>query len=141
MSDSEAATQARAVSPILAVSTIDRLGHGGHNGSRQPRSRVAFAETSGRRDSIEYEPALDRSFHTGQSTTPESVHVISMPVQGPMTWTAQVVGHEIARDEKDNTPFAVYVVEARLNDEVYVVKRRFQAFMELKKQVRRRVWA
>jgi hypothetical protein len=55
-----------------------------------------------------------------------------------MTWTAQVVGHEIARDEKDNSPFGVYVVEARLNDETYVVKRRFQAFVELKKQVRSR---
>lgn len=62
--------------------------------------------------------------------------LISMSSVAVTGCTAAVVGHEVTRDSKDGAAFAVFLVEARLQDEPYVVKRRFTKFVELRKQVR-----
>ncbi len=51
-------------------------------------------------------------------------------------WTLEVRGHELARNPKDGAQFAVFCVQVTTPEGPYTVKRRFQAFWELHKQVR-----
>ena len=51
-------------------------------------------------------------------------------------WTLEVRGHELARNPKDGAQFAVFCVQVTTPEGPYTVKRRFQAFLELHKQVR-----
>ena len=65
-----------------------------------------------------------------------SPSILKSPVTTSVTGcTAAVAGHEVTRDERDGAPYAVYRVEVLLNDQPYVVKRRFNQFVELRKQV------
>ena len=108
---------------------------GGTDGKRH----VGFAadpDSPDRRPSIEYESALDISGIA--STFPIRSPVLPLAALSPegVTLTAQVIGFELAKDSKDGSTFATYLVEARLHDEPYVVRRRYQMFVELRRQVR-----
>lgn len=126
---------APSVSPILserAISPFDRDSGAGIAVHWPPRPR---AEQEGR--------LSRRAVHgTAGIASPPDATILSPSSQSfsppPMTaaaWTLEVRGHELARNPKDGAQFAVFCVQVTTPEGPYTVKRRFQAFLELHKQV------